>query len=54
VAGNPFIQFDTYNPELDLLMELNPGIVIVNTNRTYMDDAWHDMFGDGMKGKPAA
>ena len=54
VAGNPFIQFDTYNPELDLLMEVNPGIFIVNTNRTYMDDAWRDMLGDGKKGKAAA
>lgn len=54
VAGKPFIQFDTYNPELDLLMEVNPGIFIVNTNRTYMDDAWRDMLGDGKKGKAAA
>jgi hypothetical protein len=54
VGGKPFIQFDTYNPELDLLMEANPGIFIVNTNRTYMDDAWRDMLGDGKKGQAAA
>ena len=54
VGGKPFIQFDTYNPELDLLMEANPGIFIVNTNRTYMDDAWRDMLGDGKRGKAAA
>lgn len=54
VSGKPFIQFDTYNPELDLLLESNPGIFVVNTNRTYMGDAWRDMLGDGKKGKAAA
>ncbi|MFJ4388937.1 PDDEXK family nuclease [Pseudomonas soli] len=54
VAGEPYIQFDTYNPELDLLVETNPGIFIVNTNSTYMADAWRDMLADGKKGMAAA
>lgn len=54
VGGVPHIQFDTYNPELDLVLEANPGIFVVNTNATYMDHAWRDMLGDGKRGKAAA
>lgn len=54
VGGVPHIQFDTYNPELDLLLEANPGIFVVNTNATYMDHAWLEMLGDGKRGKAAA
>jgi hypothetical protein len=54
VGGVPHIQFDTYNPERDLLLEANPGIFVVNTNATYMDHAWLEMLGDGKRGKAAA
>lgn len=54
VGGVPHIQFDTYNPELDLVLEANPGIFVVNTNATYMDHAWLEMLGDGKRGKAAA
>lgn len=54
ISGKPFIQFDTYNPEGDVILETNPGIFIVNTNSTYMEDAWKEMLGDGSQGKAAA
>ena len=47
IAGDPYIQFDTYNPDDEFLPEENTGIFIVNTNKTYMPDAWRDMVGDG-------
>lgn len=54
IAGKPLIQFDTYNPEGDVILETNPGIFVVNTNWTYMEDAWKEMLGDGKRGKAAA
>ena len=54
VQGLPHIQFDTYNPELDVLFEENPGVYIVNTNTTYMEHAWREMLGDGKIGRAAA
>ena len=43
IDGEPYIQFDTYNPDDEVLPEENTGIFIVNTNNTYMQDAWKDM-----------
>ena len=50
----PFIQFDTYDPDFEPQSEVSPGIYIVNTNSTYMEDAWIDMVGKGNDGKAAA
>ena len=54
VDGKPFIQFDTFNPDGDALLEANTQHFIVNTNRSYMKTAWKDMLGDGTKGKASA
>lgn len=54
IDGRPFIQFDTFNPETQLILETNPGTFVVNTNSTYMDDAWQEMLGDGKSGKASA
>jgi hypothetical protein len=47
VGGQSHLWFDVYNPELDVIPEENPGIYCVNTNVSYMDDAWRDMLGKG-------
>jgi hypothetical protein len=54
INGEPYIQFDTYNPGGEVLSETNLDYFIVNTNLTFMSDAWKDMVGDGHKGKAAA
>ena len=54
IAGEPYIQFETYNPDDEVLPEENAGIFIVNTNKTYMPDAWRDMIGEGLTGKASA
>ena len=54
VYGKPFIQFDTFNPEGGALLEANTRHFIVNTNRSYMKNAWKDMLGDGKTGKASA
>ena len=43
IGGKPHIQFDTYNPDDEILYEENTRFFIVNTNRSYMSDAWKDM-----------
>lgn len=47
IDGEPYIQFDTYNPDDDVLPEENTRFFIVNTNKTYMPDAWEDMLKTG-------
>lgn len=54
IAEEPYIQFDTYNPDDEVIPEENTGIFIVNTNKTYMPDAWRDMLGDSLTGKASA
>ena len=54
IDGKSFIQFDTFNPDGDVLLETNTPHFIVNTNRSYMDTAWKDMLCDGRKGKASA
>ena len=54
IEGNPYIQFDTYDPERETVVEENPGTYIVNTNKTYLPDAWRDMIADGRSGKASA
>ena len=41
--GKPHLWFDVYNPEQDVILEENPGIYCVNTNVTYMANAWSEM-----------
>lgn len=43
VGGKAHLWFDVYNPEQDVILEENPGIYCVNTNATYMAEAWHEM-----------
>jgi len=43
VDAKPHIWFDVYNPEEDVILEENPGIYIVNTNASYMAEAWREM-----------
>ena len=43
IGGKPYIQFDTYNPDDEVLPEENTHFFVVNTNKTYMPDAWEDM-----------
>ena len=43
----PYIQVHTYNPTGVVTPERNPRHFIVNTNKTYMEDAWRDMLGIG-------
>jgi len=47
VEGKPHLWFDVYNPEQDVILEENPGIYCVNTNSTYMEDAWREMLNKG-------
>ena len=54
IAEEPYIQFDTYNPDDEVLLEEDTGIFIVNTNKTYMLAAWQDMIGNCQTGKAAA
>ena len=54
IGGDPYMQFDTYNPKDDVLPEDNPGFFIVNTNRSSDPHAWREMLGNLDTGKGAA
>ncbi len=54
VSDTPYIQFDTYNPDGEVIPEENTRYFVVNTNKTYMQSAWQDMLGDFEKGKASA
>lgn len=54
VEGAPYIQYDTYNPDDEVILESNTRYFVVNTNKTYMQDAWKDMLGDFKRGKASA
>ena len=54
IDGKPYIQFDTFNPAGDVILEANTQRFIVNTNGTWMESAWRDMVGDEQKGKASA
>jgi len=43
IENKPFIYFDVYNPEKEVLLEDRAGVYIVNTNVTYRPDVWRDM-----------
>ena len=46
IDGAPYIQFDTYNPDAETLVEENTGYFIVNTNKTYDSNAWQSMLNN--------
>ena len=54
IGEQPYIQFDTYNPEHQTFHEENAKIFIVNTNRQYMPDEWNEMLKDGSDGFASA
>ncbi len=54
IDGIPYIQFDTYNPKNEVIFEQKTNFYVVNTNKTYMPDAWKDMLKDGTDGKASA
>ena len=54
IDGKPYIQFDSYNPEDEILPEKTTQYFIVNTNKSYMPDAWKDMLNDCSEGKASA
>ena len=54
INGGPYIQFDTYNPEDEVFPEENSKIFIVNTNSTWISDAWKKMLNDGSEGCASA
>ena len=54
INGSPYIQFDTFNPRGDVVVEANTQHYVVNTNRTWSEDAWDDMLGTREKGKASA
>mgnify|MGYP000853282060 CR=1 FL=1 len=43
IESKAHLWFDVYNPEQDVILEENPGIYCVNTNATYMANAWNEM-----------
>ena len=43
VEEKAHLWFDLYNPEQDVILEENLGIYCVNTNATYMANAWSEM-----------
>ncbi len=42
----PFIEFNTYNPENEVFIDQQEGYYIVNTNKTWMADAYIDMLAN--------
>ena len=54
INGKPYLQFDTFNPNGEIVVETNSQYFIVNTNSTWDEMAYRDMLGDGKTGKAAA
>lgn len=54
INGQPYIQFDTYNPDGDVILETDTQYFIVNTNHTYMESAWASMLGNLKEGRASA
>ena len=46
IDGAPYIQFDTYNPDAETLVEENTDYFIVNTNKKYDPNAWQSMLNN--------
>lgn len=43
IEDKPFIEINTFNPENEVFIERHEGYYIVNTNKTWMEDAYKDM-----------
>ena len=43
IGDQPYIFFEVFNPEQDVLLEVESRFFIVNTNSSYMEDAWRNM-----------
>ncbi len=43
IEGKPILEFNTYNPENEILIEREEGYFIVNTNITWMPNAYKEM-----------
>ena len=54
VSDTPYIHFNTYTPDGEVIPEENTRYFVVNTNKTYRQSAWEDMLGDYGKGKASA
>lgn len=54
IDGEPYLQMRPYNPTGAAVVERNTGYYIVNTNASYMPNAWKDMIGECTIGKAAA
>ena len=54
VEGSPFIQFDTFNSEAEVVSEKNTGYFVVNTNKTWDEIAWQHMLGNLIEGRASA
>ena len=46
IDGKPYIQFDTYNTEDEVVPKGKTRCFIVNTNKTYMPDVWEEMISE--------
>jgi len=44
--GKLLLEITSYSPEGDLFMDLADGLVVVNTNYTYMEDVWQEMLNE--------
>ena len=54
IDGEPYLQMRPYSPTGTVVVERNTGYYIVNTNASYMPNAWEEMIGDRETGKAAA
>ena len=54
IDGKPYIQFDTFSPAGDVVVETNTQYFIVNTNRAWNEKAWKNMLGTREQGKASA
>ena len=43
IDGKPFLEINTYNPENEVFIDRQEGYYIINTNKTWMEEAYKDM-----------
>ncbi len=43
IDDKPFLEINTYNPENEVFIDRQEGYYIVNTNKTWMEEAYNDM-----------
>ena len=54
IDGTPYLQFDTFSPDREVIEEHNTEYYIVNTNASYMKTAYESMLGNLQSGKASA